>query len=342
MIRNRRIRPRRILPAVVVAWIVLGIAPAWAEVRTWTWSSGETFEAECLGIDSVVSFRKPNGETFALSIYDLTLADQKFLAAHRTEMDGGPATDQLRVRPKVGWLKFNDEWKIRVKVEAFSHAAAAATTVSNVRVDHCVTDLSTPLARLAFNQVRSERHQHLTRFGCRFQPPTGLAFELIFEPSEMPIDTIKSLRGSFVMTTGDLVEATVPGFTAQRDAVLKSEPLSQAGLQVVLNPSGRQPGPVYDDETMKRLEIVRVLVKGNGHRVHTVEMLDSQSHPYYTASFGVNGPYAGDHNESTWYSSLYKPFPPDLQLRLVVLKNIREVVVPFELANLKVPERPTE
>jgi hypothetical protein len=61
MIRNQRIRHRNILPAVLVAWSVLGLAPAWAEVRTWTWSGGETFEAECLGFDSVVSFRKSNG-----------------------------------------------------------------------------------------------------------------------------------------------------------------------------------------------------------------------------------------------------------------------------------------
>jgi hypothetical protein len=334
-------RSRNPVSTLLVVPLSLVLSAASAETRTWTWRTGEEFEAEAIDFDTVVRMREPSGKVFGMSIGDLSDADQTYLAKYRVKLAGGPATDVLRFRPQVDWYKYNHRWMIRVRVEASSTATAAATTISQIRVEQCETSSGGSLVRNESDAKWFEESRSLKRYGCESQPPTGLEITLLFEPTESPIETISRLRGSFKMTTGEREEVTVPRFATQRNITLKSRPLSEAQLKVVLNPSGRQPGWNYDAEALRGLEVFRVGVTGNGRRVHSLELTDSRAHPHYGfASSAVNGPFDGENSESTWYYAMSKPIPKDLQLRLVVLKNLREVVVPFELANLKIPACP--
>jgi hypothetical protein len=333
----------RILAALPIVALLLAVAPASAQMRTWTTTNGRTFEAEFVEFDSVLVMREPSGETYGMSIGDLAPADRKYLAERRIELAGGPATDELRFRPKIEWSRYDDRWKVKVRVEASSRAAAAATTVTDVRIERCETNRGDSLVRYEHAKKMLDFGLSLQRFGCEAQPTTGLEFKLYFDPPEHPIETIKVLRGSFTITTGELQEITVPRFAEQNNKMLKSPLLPPLGLKVALNPSGRQPGPVYDGEDAKKVRILRVGVTGNGRRVHTVELTDPKGNPLYEfGRFGINGPYDGEISTSTWWVSSFEPYPRDMQLRLVVLKNIREVVVPFEFTNLKVSERPKD
>lgn len=333
--------------AVICLWA------SFADARTWTFRDGSApVEAELLDVaGGIVRLQLANGEVAAYHKSVLQDADRRFVDDWVSAEEGIPLKDGVQFNAKLYWETMHyvgdslpPHGVLVVLLNARGKEAAAATRYSDLKIDEAVGGDGAPLLLSADSMGDLRKPVDLKRYGNLEQPRWGFKLKLIYSAPLKPIGSIRRLRGSMRITTGRPQPITVDQVGAIKNRRIDDGLLCRAGLTATENPERRSAGVFYSGPEKRKQFVLQI--SGPRQRVFSVEMLDAGGTviEHFLGRSASGGWWkdelSGRKSEATTYQfDLDSTATTNPRMRITVLEDAHEVLVPFELVDLKIAQR---